>query len=113
MMRWGAMLILTAIAMAAADRKPAPWEKSNLRIGQALYRENCVVCHDIDVEKSKKIGPNFYQLFKREQMPILKAQPSREYIKVRAKFGGPLMPAFKDTLTDAQIDLLIDYVASK
>jgi mono/diheme cytochrome c family protein len=109
---WLPLLILAAGA-SAADRKPLPWERTNLKIGQALYRENCVVCHDIDVEKSKKIGPSFYQVFKREQMPILKAKPSREYIKVRAKFGGPLMPAFKDRLTDAQIDLLIDYMASK
>jgi mono/diheme cytochrome c family protein len=109
---WILLLVFTASA-GAADRKPLPWERTNLRIGQALYRENCVVCHDIDVAKSKKIGPSFYQVFKREQMPILKAKPSREYIKVRAKFGGPLMPAFKDVLTDAQIDLLIDYMASK
>jgi len=46
-------------------------------------------------------------------MPIMKAKPNREYIKVRVKFGGPLMPAFRDRLTDAQIDVLMDYMASK
>ena len=44
-----------------------PWEKNHLRVGQALYRENCVVCHDIDRPQSKKFGPSFYQLFQRAQ----------------------------------------------
>jgi len=97
----------------AADRALPPWEKNNLRTGQALYRENCVVCHDIDGFPSKKPGPSFYQLFKREKMPGSNMKPNRDYIKVRVKFGGPLMPAFRQSLTDKQIDILIDYVASR
>ena len=97
---------------SAADQAP-PWEKNHLRIGQALYRENCVVCHDIDGFPSKKPGPSFYQLFKRQKMPISNAKPNREYIKVRVKFGGPLMPAFRQSLTETQIDSLIDYIASR
>jgi mono/diheme cytochrome c family protein len=102
-----------ATAMAADGRRPIPWEKNHLRIGQALYRENCVVCHDIDRPQSKKFGPSFYQLFQRAQMPIAKMKPNREYIKVRVKFGGALMPAFGKWLTDREIDCLIDYIASK
>jgi mono/diheme cytochrome c family protein len=108
--------IFIAMAVAAglaADRRPLPWEKSNQRAGQALYRENCVVCHEIDRAQSKKLGPSFYQLFKRDTMPIMKAKPNREYIKVRVKFGGPLMPAFKDRLSDPEIDTLMDYIQSK
>jgi mono/diheme cytochrome c family protein len=104
---------LLAAALSAADRRPIPWEKHRLLIGQALYRENCVVCHDIDREKSKKPGPSFYELFKRSKMPLNNLKPSREYIKVRVKFGGALMPAFRKTLTDSEIDTLIDYIASK
>ena len=98
---------------AAAGRTQPPWEKNHLRVGQALYRENCVVCHDIDGFPSKKPGPSFYQLFKREKMPISNAKPSREYITVRVKFGGPLMPAFRQWLTETQLETLIDYIASK
>src|SRR5262245_30279882 len=88
--RW---LLLTGLAamLRAAQRKPLPWEKNRLMIGQALYRENCAVCHDIDKAQSKKPGPSFYQLFQREKMPIAKMKPNREYIKVRVKFGGALM----------------------
>jgi mono/diheme cytochrome c family protein len=104
---------LLAVTLCAADRRPVPWEKRHLLIGQALYRENCVVCHDIDREQSKKAGPSFYQLFKRDKMPLGNLKPSREYIKVRVKFGGALMPAFRQTLKDSEIDTLIDYIAAK
>jgi mono/diheme cytochrome c family protein len=93
--------------------RPLPWEANHLRTGQALYRENCVVCHDIDRRQSKKLGPAFYQLFKGEKMPLSKMKPSREYIKVRVKFGGPLMPAFRQRLTEGEINTLIDYIASQ
>jgi mono/diheme cytochrome c family protein len=108
-----AAALVAAGNLVAAGRRPVPWEKNHLLIGQALYRENCVVCHDIDRPQSKKLGPSFYQLFQRAQMPIAKMKPSREYIKVRIKFGGALMPAFRQWLTDREIDTVIDYIASK
>jgi mono/diheme cytochrome c family protein len=103
----------SALVLAAAEKRPLPWEKNRLLIGQALYRENCVVCHDIDKPESKKLGPSFYRLFKREKMPIASMKPTRDYVKVRVQFGGPIMPAFRQWLTDAEIDTLIDYIASK
>ena len=105
--------LFLGLAVWAGGRRPVPWEKNPLLAGQALYRENCAVCHDIDRARSKKPGPSFYQLFQREKMPLGNMKPNREYIKVRVKFGGPLMPAFRGTLTDAEIDTLIDYMASK
>ena len=110
--RW-LLVVGFAVMLTAAERRPLPWEKNHLKIGQSLYRENCVVCHDIDKAQSKKPGPSFYQLFKREKMPIATMKPNRDYIKVRVKFGGPLMPAFNKWLTEAEIDTLIDYIASK
>ena len=107
------LALLLAAVLGAADRRPVPWEKNHLLVGQALYRENCVVCHDIDRPESKKLGPSFYQLFQRPQMPIARMKPNRDYIKVRAKFGGTLMPAFRTRLTDRDLDTLIDYIASK
>jgi hypothetical protein len=46
-------------------------------------------------------------------MPLGNLKPSRESIKVRVKFGGSLMSAFRQTLMDSQIDTLIDYIAAK
>jgi mono/diheme cytochrome c family protein len=108
-----AVAIFLATTLLAADRPKPPWEKNRLRVGEALYRENCVVCHDIDTQQSKKMGPSFYQLFKRDKMPLSSAKPNREYIKVRVKFGGPVMPAFRQWLSDGEIDTLMDYIASK
>jgi mono/diheme cytochrome c family protein len=116
MKRWMLIMGLAAVVSGAdsgARRRSLPWEKNHLLVGQALFRENCAVCHDIDREQSKKPGPSFYQLFKRSKMPLGNLKPSREYIKVRAKFGGTLMPAFRQTLTDSEIDTLIDYIAAK
>ena len=110
--KWFLLLALAAI-LPAADRRPLPWENNHLRVGQALYRENCVVCHDIDQPQSKKLGPSFYHLFKRDKMPIATMKPNRDYIKVRVRFGGAIMPAFRQWLSDAEIDTLIDYIASK
>ena len=59
------------------------------------------------------ISTGFCQLFKREQIPVSSAKPSREYIKVGVKFGGPLMPAFRQWLSDRDIDTLTDYIASR
>jgi hypothetical protein len=81
--RKGALALAFAAALAGDGRRPIPWERNRLRIGQALYRENCAVCHDIDRPQSKKFGPSFYQLFRRTQMPIAQVKPNREYIKLR------------------------------
>lgn len=108
-----ATALALAVVLTAAGRPAVPWEKNHLRIGQALYRENCAVCHDIDRQQSKKLGPGFYQLFERPQMPIAKMKPSRDYIKLRVKFGGAIMPSFRTFLTDRDIDTLIDYIESK
>jgi mono/diheme cytochrome c family protein len=103
------LFVAAVIAVCAAP----PWEKKKTWAGQALYRENCIVCHDIDKPESKKPGPDFYQLFKREKMPLSNSKPSRAYIAVRIQFGGTLMPAFRNVLTKQQIDTLIDYIESR
>ena len=105
--------VILSLALRAADRPPVPWEKDNLRIGKVLYRENCVVCHDIDREQSKKLGPSFFKLFQRDKMPVAKIKPNQEYIKARVKFGGPIMPAFKNFLTEREINRIIAYIASQ
>ena len=108
-MKYGLIALLAGGTLLAQ----IPWEKDQRPAGQALYRENCVVCHEVDRAESKKMGPSFYQLFKREKMPLSNMKPNRQYIAVRVKFGGKLMPAFQKKLTDAQINSLIDYLESR
>lgn len=110
---WLALLCLAA-GLQAADTKTIPWERSNAAIGRDLYRANCAVCHDIDKDQkhSRKLGPSLHRLFQNERMPLSHAKPNRQYVIVRIKFGGALMPAFGKKLTDAQIAELIDYISS-
>lgn len=108
-MKYGLVALLAGGTLLAQ----IPWEKNQRPTGQALYRENCVVCHEVDRAESKKLGPSFYQLYKREKMPLSNMKPNRQYIAVRVKFGGKIMPAFQKKLTDAQINSLIDYLESR
>jgi mono/diheme cytochrome c family protein len=115
-MTWKWLLGLgLAATLSAADIKTPPWETSRLVIGRDLFRENCAVCHDIDKDKmhSRKIGPSLNHLFKNEKLPLSHAKPNRQYVAVRIKFGGALMPAFARRLTDSEIETLIDYIDSK
>lgn len=110
------LVLLLAIAVSAfAEKRKLPWETNRAQIGQALYRENCVVCHDVDKpqKESKKLGPSFYQLFQRERMPIANQPPSRAYVAARVRFGGPLMPAFQKKMTATEIETLLDYMESR
>jgi mono/diheme cytochrome c family protein len=112
--RWLLVLVLAA-SLSAADIQRPPWEKSNFNIGRDIFRENCVVCHDIDKDQkhTRKFGPSLNHLFKNEKMPLSHAKPNRQYVTIRIKFGGALMPAFAKQLSDPEIAILIDYIASK
>lgn len=92
---------------------PVPWEKNRLKIGQAIYRENCVVCHAVEAGSPQKLGPSFYHLFQRDKMPQSNAKPERLLIAGKIRVGGKLMPSFAKKLTSADIDALLDYMQSK
>ncbi len=111
-MKMAAAALVLAAGCLAADRQPPPWEKSR-NLGQDLYREHCVVCHDIDGKKTKKPGPSLHRLFKNEKLPLSGGNPSREYIRVKIQFGGQLMPPFVKRMTDAEINTVINYLESR
>jgi mono/diheme cytochrome c family protein len=108
--------LLVSTAALAAD-KPAPWEKpaATSRLGQYLFRENCVVCHDIDKDQksTRKMGPSLHHLFKNPKLPLSKGKPNRAYVVVRIQYGGPVMPAFMKKMNDAQMAALVAYLESK
>jgi mono/diheme cytochrome c family protein len=112
---FAALRLGIASILVGADIKVPPWDKSHLSIGRDLFRENCVVCHDIDKDQrhTKKLGPSLNHLFKNERLPLSHGNPSRPYVVVRIKFGGAFMPAFGKRLSQSEIDTLIDYVATK
>lgn len=115
-MRWIVVLALAAGALAA-DKGPPPWEKPRRYVGwgEDLYRENCTVCHDIekDQKRTKKLGPSLHRLFKNEKLPLTGGKPSREYVVVKIKFGGQIMPPFIKKMNDAQIAALVAYLETR
>jgi mono/diheme cytochrome c family protein len=108
------LLLGLACALPGADVKAPPWD-STLSAGRDLYRENCAVCHDIDKDQkhTRKLGPSLNHLFKNDRLPLSHGKPSRQYVEVRVKFGGALMPAFRTRLSQAEIGMLLDYLATK
>jgi mono/diheme cytochrome c family protein len=116
MNRWLCGLLL-AFTVRAADKPAPPWEKSSevSLAGQNLFRENCAVCHDIDkdIRGSRKIGPSLRHLFKNPKLPLSKGKPSRAYVIVRVQYGGPVMPAFRTRIDNAQMDALLAYLEGK
>lgn len=116
MKKWLCTLLL-ASAASAADKETPPWERPDAvaRLGQSLYRENCAVCHDIDKDQksTRKFGPSLHHLFKNPRLPLSKGKPSRGYVTVRIQYGGQVMPAFKQTISNAQLAALLAYLESK
>ena len=101
-----------APALAAADRKPPPWEKP-LQVGRYLYLQNCSVCHEINKAETKKLGPSLFRLFQNEKLPFSGGKPSVEYVRIKTQFGGDVMPAFVNKLTAGQISKIIAYIQTK
>ena len=113
-LRW--MALTLAVAAWGADKTP-PWERPQARVqwGEDLYREHCAVCHDVeqDQKKTRKLGPSLNRLFKNEKLPLTGGKPSREYVEVKVKFGGQLMPPFIKKMNDAEIAALVAFLETK
>jgi cbb3-type cytochrome c oxidase subunit III len=69
--------------------------------GETIFKAKCGSCHVLQAAgTSGKIGPNLDQL----KPPFARA-------RTQVINGGGAMPAFKDLLTDAQIEAVARYVA--
>jgi len=69
--------------------------------GKGLFKTNCGSCHTLaDAGTSGQVGPNLDQL-----------KPAEALVIKQVNAGGGAMPAFKGTLTPAQIKLIAAYVS--
>ena len=90
-----------AVAAYIAAVAGVPGKGGKLTSGKDIFVANCGSCHTLaDAGTSGTTGPNLDQL-----KPAF-ARAQRQVIN-----GGGLMPAFKDTLTDKQIEAVARYVA--
>jgi mono/diheme cytochrome c family protein len=92
---------MLALLFAAS---PPPWEKSKLVEGRDLYRENCAVCHDIDIDKmhSRKLGPSLNHLFKNEKLPLRHGKPSGQPVVQYGRFVMNTAAEIQRALRDYQ-----------
>ena len=70
--------------------------------GKGIFTANCGGCHTLaDAGTTGTVGPNLDQ-----------AKPPKALVVDRVTNGKGVMPPFKGTLTDAQIEAVADYVSS-
>jgi mono/diheme cytochrome c family protein len=70
--------------------------------GKAVFTANCASCHTLaDAGSKGAVGPNLDDL-----------KPDEARVKHQVEVGGAIMPAFKGTLSDADIANVAAYVAS-
>lgn len=97
----------SAIALAALTTGNAA-TAGDAAAGKALFGEKCASCHSA-TSKTAKVGPGLQGLYK-GKMPASGKPVTDANVKARIQNGGGGMPAFKGTLTDAQIASVIAYL---
>jgi len=83
-------------------------KKGDAAKGQAVFAQQCAVCHNAD-STEKKMGPGLKGLYKKATLTDGKKVTDAN---VRAKIdaGGNGMPAFKEMLSDQEKDELLAYL---
>jgi mono/diheme cytochrome c family protein len=93
-------LVLAATAAFAADNKDAA------KAGAILFRDKgCTYCHGIDLQGTKK-APALANIRADKAWPP-------EKITDQILNGGKKMPPFRDSLSDDEIQQLVEYLRAK
>ena len=91
-----------AVAAYVAMVAGKPVATKNTTNGKDIFTANCGSCHTLkDAGTNGTVGPNLDQL-----------KPSLAIVQHQVINGGGAMPAFKGTLTPAQITAVAKYVSS-
>ena len=107
-----AMFFSGFIAEAQAQKEAAPLSEKARKV-RVMFQNRCHVCHDVDSERVKPLGPSLNGLFQRDEL-VTGKPVTKENIKEIIKMGPtPGMPAFRYTLSDQEIDDLIEYLVER
>ena len=91
-----------AVAAYVAMVAGKPVAAKNTTNGKDIFTANCGSCHTLkDAGTNGTVGPNLDQL-----------KPGLAIVQHQVTNGGGVMPAFKGTLTPAQITAVAKYVSS-
>jgi len=94
------LLILSCILVAAACSPPLAEEAG----GSEIYEARCATCHGLDLEGG--IGPALGEGSDLAERPV-------EYIVNPIKNGRGRMPAFRSSLSDSQVDRLVEFLGAE
>ena len=90
---------VAAVAGQGGESKPPSQLGTD---GKTIFTAECASCHTLKAAGTTgTIGPNLDQL-----------KPSQSVVQHQVEVGGGVMPAFKGTLSDAQIAAVAKFVAS-
>ena len=106
-------LTIHAQSREAQSAGGGPSLSEKAKKGKLIFNDYCYRCHQVDSERAKPLGPMgpvLKGLFQREKLivgkPVTEANV-REVIKTGPTLG---MPGFRYTLTDQEINDLIEYL---
>lgn len=102
---------IAAVALGAAILMPGSTVASpmpDVAEGKAVFNANCDQCHSA-TSKDTRVGPGLLGLYK-GKLPASGKPATDANVRARILNGGGGMPAFKGTLSDAQIASVIAYL---
>jgi virginiamycin B lyase len=94
----------SAAIYAMKSTAPGGWQR-----GEEIYYFKCWFCHN---QYAKNGGPPFNDLYKRGTFLMTGAPVTDQAVADKIRSGGPLMPAYRHSLTDADLTDLVTYIKS-
>lgn len=97
----GTCFLLPGQAQQAKPEKPLTSQQKD---GRRLFQQRCAVCHTTPTVNSKRYGPALYDT-------LVKSNKAFIQHSIADGFEG-LMPGFKYTLEQTEINSIIDYLGT-
>jgi len=113
----GAAVALCVLGFVSASCSPSSGDASAARVreeamGSAVYQQNCAACHDDDKLELIKKPPKLGALFRQPTLPS-GAPATDEQVRKTIQDGRGIMPPFRQTLDDEQLDSLLKYLHTR
>ena len=105
--------VLLTAPMLAQVPGGAPLSEREER-GRKIFDRRCYICHQRDSDRVKSLGPPPLDgLFSRERLVTGKPVSAANVKEIIKTGPTPGMPGFQYTLSDPEIDDLIEYLKTK
>ena len=109
------LVLLLRAPVAAQTPANSPLSLSvKAQNGKAIYTDRCFICHDVDSNRVRRLGPPPLDgLFKKKT--LINGKPVNEAnVTEMIKIGPtPGMPGFRYTLSDQEIGDLVEFLKTK